>query len=354
MLQLIHLRRLLLQGAALFSIPLFPVVISAASLRSMSEPWPARHFNSEAAGIHIPFEYVNGHIFLTVIVNGRPGYVFLLDTGTSVDVLDLGASRALGIPIEKITHAKDLGFGGGKVSMAGARHLDLRMQDLEAQQVLIGDAAAIVDLRGLARGMNHSMDGILGYPLLRRFVVGINFATDDLVLWPKRDFRYQGKGDVMRLIQRRDHAPEIPVTVGTLTSKTRKATVEVDTGSDASLLLYSQYAKRARIDDIFSTENSKLKPAEGFGLGGCFPVLRAMLASMTMGNVQFGHFIAFMMQSSPALTQRRISGVLGTSVLDSYERVIFDVPHDRMIFELAAKLPMPQKAKLGRVDSPAR
>lgn len=342
MLRRIYLRRLLMAAAVLILAGLFPSLASAASLRSAPDPWPVRHFQSESAGVQIPFEYVKGHIFLQVSVDGKPGFEFLLDSGTSVNILDLGDSHELRIPIEKITHAKDMGLGSGRVSMAGARHLALRMQS-----VLIGDSAAIVDLRGLALAMNHRLDGILGYPLLRKFVVGINFETDELTLWPARGFHYHGGGDVMTLVQQRDRVPAIPVTMSTLNSKTRRALVEIDTGSDASLLLYPRYAHHVHIDEVFFTQNTKLKPAEGYGLGGCFPVLPAEFASMTMGNMLVGRFTAFMMQTSPAVTRHKISGVLGTTVLGNYRWVIFDVPQHQVIFELPPTPPLTQTAKLG-------
>ena len=136
MLPRIYLRRVL-PGIAVLAVVAFPAVVSAASLRSTPDPWPARHFQSEAGGVQIPFEYTKGHIFVTVSVNGNPGYVFLLDTGTSIDVLDLKASRELGIPIEKIKRAKDLGLGGGKVKMAGARHLELLVGGVVHEDVVV-------------------------------------------------------------------------------------------------------------------------------------------------------------------------------------------------------------------------
>ncbi|MGC8550674.1 MAG: hypothetical protein ACP5M4_13345 [Acidobacteriaceae bacterium] len=347
MLNRIYLRRLL-PGIAALAAVLFPAVLSAASLRSAPDPWPTRHFESEAGGIHIPFEFTKGHIFVTVSVNGNPGYIFLLDSGTSIDILDLTASRNLGIPIENIKRARDLGLGGGKVEMAGAKHLSLRIQDSHAQSELIGTSAAIVDLHGLASVMNHRIDGIIGYPLLRQFVVGINFESDELTLWPQREFHYHGNGDVMQLAEQRDNVPAIPITVNTQNRKTRQALVEIDTGSDATLLLYPKYAKRARIDDAFFSTKTKMKPGDGYGLGGLFPILPAIFASMTMGNIQVIHFMAFMMQTSPAVTRRKIAGVIGTTVLSSYKRVIFDVSRSRVIFELRPPPPpLAQTARLG-------
>jgi predicted aspartyl protease len=303
--------------------------VFAASLRDRIGPHPTPAFANENASFSVPFQYYEHHLYVTVTVNGHAGLSFLVDTGTSANILDLTVSRELGIPIQKITHARDLGLGGGKVSVAGAQHVDVRLDNRQ-----IADTLAIVDLHGLASDMKHPIDGILGYPLLRRFVTGINFETSQMTLWPARSFRYRGSGEILAL-SRRGNVPTIPITVATLTQRTKNARVEVDTGSDATLLLYPQYAHRAHLDDSFL----QMKSGQAYGLGGLFPVRPGVLGSMTMGNIMIVRFIAFLMQTKPLPTRKNICGVIGTSVLGSYQRIIFDVPRNRIIFELPPAIP---------------
>jgi predicted aspartyl protease len=316
---------------ALFA--LIPPVF-AASLRDRIAPHPTPPFTDESAGFSVPFQYFEHHLYVTVTVNGHQGLSFLVDTGTSANILDLTVSRQLGIPIQKITRARDLGLGGGKVSVAGAQHVDVRLGHHP-----IADTLAIVDLHGLASDMKHPIDGILGYPLLRRFVTGINFETGQITLWPAKRFHYRGRGEIMAL-SRRGNVPTIPITVATVTQLTRSARVEVDTGSDATLLLYPQYAHRSHLDSAFL----HMKSGQAYGLGGLFPVRPGILGSMTMGNIIVVRFIAFLMQTKPLLTRHNICGVIGTSVLGSYRRVIFDVPHNRIIFELPPAIPPMRQA----------
>uniref|UniRef100_A0A7V4XSM9 Peptidase A2 domain-containing protein n=1 Tax=Acidobacterium capsulatum TaxID=33075 RepID=A0A7V4XSM9_9BACT len=303
--------------------------VFAASLRDRIGPHPTPPFTDESASFSVPFQYFEHHLYVTVSVNGHAGLIFLVDTGTSANILDLGVSRQLGIPVEKITRARDLGLGGGKVSIAGAQHVDVRLDNHP-----IADTLAIVNLHGLASDMRHPIDGILGYPLLRRFVTGINFETSQITLWPARSFRYHGGGEIMAL-SRKGNVPTIPITVATVTQLTRNARVEVDTGSDATLLLYPQYAHRTHLDNSFL----KMKSGQAYGLGGLFPVRPGVLGSMTMGNIMVVRFIAFLMQTKPLVTRRDVCGVIGTSVLGSYRRVIFDVPRNRIIFELPPAIP---------------
>ncbi len=308
--------------------------VFGASLRDRIGPHPNPPFEDENAGFSVPFQYFQHHLYVTATVNGHPGLIFLVDTGTSANILDLTVSRNLGIPVEQIKRARDLGLGGGKVSVAGAQHVNVSLGNHQ-----IADSMAIIDLHGLATDMKHPIDGILGYPLLRRFVMSINFETDQITLWKSRSFRYQGGGDIMAL-SHSGNVPTIPITVATLTQLTKNARVEVDTGSDATLLLYPQYAHHAHLDNSFL----QMKSSQAYGLGGLFPVRPGIMGSMTMGNVMVVRFIAFLMQSKPLATRHNIGGVIGTSVLGSYRRVIFDVPQNRIIFELPPAIPPVRQA----------
>jgi Aspartyl protease len=322
---------------AVLVLCLFSEQILAATLRLETNPRPERSLQDESQGVTVPFEYYRQHIFVTVTVNGKPGMVFLLDTGTSIDILDLTTSRTLGIPLENITKAKDLGLGSGKVSVAGAHDVAVQLGTLP-----LADTVAIIDLSGLERSYGHRTDGILGFPMLKRYVVAIDFERHELTFWHYHGYKYRGSGDRMEL-SGKGNLPTIPVTVNTLSRRTQSAVVEVDTGSDASLMLYPQFAHHSHLEEEFLQMN----PREAYGLGGYFPVRLGVLDSMTMGNTMVTRFTAFLMQTSPEVTRRKVSGIIGTSVLASYQKIIFDVPRGQIIFERPPATPLWRQASLG-------
>lgn len=308
---------------ALVAILFFSQLCHPASLR---QPFPPRT-ESQSWQAHngtvVPFEYFRHHLFVTLTVNGHPGLIFLIDSGTSADILDLQTSQALGIPVEEITRAKDLGLGSGKVSMAGARDLKVEYGSLELAQNL-----AIVDLQGLAESFKHRINGILGYPLLKRFVAQIDFERQEITLWPAGAYSYTGHGNMIRL-SNGGNMPAIPVTVSTPARHSQTALVALDTGSDASLMLYPQFARHSHLEEAFLQKRSQ----SIYGLGGLFPVRPGLLDSMMMGDVKVTGFTAYLMQTSPGLTRHKVSGAIGMTVLGSYRRIIFDVPQSRVIFE---------------------
>jgi Aspartyl protease len=324
---------------AILALCFLPEQILAATLRQEANPRPERSLLDESKGVIVPFEYYRQHIFLTVTVNGTPGMVFLLDTGTSIDILDLTTSRSLGIPLENITKAKDLGLGSGKVSVAGAHNIAVQLGALP-----LAETVAIIDLSGLEKSYGHRTDGIIGFPMLKRYVVAIDFERHELTFWPSHGYKYRGSGDRMELGDK-GNLPTIPVTVNTLSRRQQNAVVEVDTGSDASLMLYPQFAHHSHLEEEFLQMN----PRQAYGLGGYFPVRLGVLDSMTMGNTMVTRFTAFLMQTSPEVTRRKVSGIIGTSVLGSYRKIIFDVPRGEIIFERPPATPtLWRQASLGR------
>ncbi|MHB1674527.1 MAG: hypothetical protein ACYCSP_09785 [Acidobacteriaceae bacterium] len=51
---------------------------------------PAQRFSP----VSVPFDYFNRHIFITVTLNGTPGMVFPLDSGTNSNILSMRTSAA--------------------------------------------------------------------------------------------------------------------------------------------------------------------------------------------------------------------------------------------------------------------
>ncbi len=278
--------------------------------------------------VTVPFEYFKQHIFVTLSVNGRDGMVFLFDTGSNTNILDMATSEELGIHAELEVKQKGVGYGSQKVTIAAARDLDAQMDG-----VPIADSMTIVDLHNLELLNQHHLDGILGMPLLRRFVVEIDFANQLLTLKPAHGYRYRGSGEILGLSQK-DDSLSIAVTLGTGVDEHRNATLDLDTGSDATLMLYSQFIYKSRITDV--SRHGSLTPTQALacGIGGYFGVETVTVPFMTMGQTEMTLLPVFLMHSTPSFSGRRkTDGVIGTAVMALYQKVIFDQPKGRVIFE---------------------
>jgi hypothetical protein len=281
---------------------------------------PAQHF----APVTVPFDYFNRHIFITLTLNGTPGMIFLLDSGTNGNVLSMNTAATMGLQPVSIQQQKGLGLGSGKVYVAAAKDIDARIGEIQVANVM-----AVIDLRDLEQRFGHRIDGILGFPFLQNFVVELDFNKHLLTLMPSKKYSYRGPGDILYLTSR-SKATSIPVMLSTMDHMEQEIKVEVDTGSDVTLLLYPQFVHGAHLEGIFPSKSQQ----QAYGLGGYFAMQYGVLNSLLMGRTEASHLTIFKLLSDPVATRTGFAGVIGTSLLDQFNKVVFDVPRGHIIFEL--------------------
>ncbi len=309
-------------GVVLLALSMVSLPFSSA--RSSNSPQvSADRFNP----VNVPFEYFGRHIFVTLSLNGAPGMVFLLDTGSPSNILNMRTSVAMGLKSLSIQQQKGLGLGPGKVYVAAAKDIDARIGNIQ-----VADQMAIIDLCGLEGNFGHRVDGILGFPFLQKFVVVLDFDEHALTLLPARKYHYHGDGDMLSLLNKATSA-SIPITLDDSGHKRHRAHVQLDTGSDTTLLLYPQYVQDAHLESAFLSN-----PVEqAYGLGGFFPIQLGLLKSLSMGRTEASRLPIFQLQNNSGINvDKGLVGIIGNSFLGRFRKIIFDVHRGHVIFE-----PMP-------------
>jgi hypothetical protein len=250
--------------------------------------------------------------------------VFLLDSGTNSNILSMNTAASMGLQPVSIQQEKGLGLGSGKVYVAAAKDIDARIGGIQ-----IANLMAVIDLEDLEHRFGHRIDGILGFPFLQHFVVELDFDKHLLTLMPSKKYSYRGTGDTLYLTSR-STATSIPVMLSTVDHMQRQIKVEIDTGSDVTLLLYPHYVHGAHLEGIFPSKAQQ----QAYGLGGYFVMQYGVLNSLLMGRTEASHLTVFKLQSDPIATRTGFAGVIGTSLLEQFNKVVFDVPRGHIIFEL--------------------
>jgi hypothetical protein len=251
--------------------------------------------------------------------------VFLLDSGTSSNILNLRTSEALGLRPVSIQQQKGLGLGSGGVNVAAAKDIDARIGDVQVANLM-----AVIDLLGVEQHFHHPLDGILGFPFLQHFAVVLDFDRHLLTLLPSEKYTYRGRGEMLWLTSK-STSTSIPVVLGALGQPQQSAAVEIDTGSDVTLLLYPDYVRVAHLDGAFVA----MPTFQSYGLGGYFLMRSGLLQSLLMGRTQASHLAIFQLQNDPVGGPRKdCVGMIGNSLLDQFQKVVFDVPRGFVIFEL--------------------
>ena len=90
--------------------------------------------------------------------------------------------------------------------------------------------------------------------------------------------------------------------VSTMDHMERQIEVEVDTGSDVTLLLYPQFVHGAHWEGIFPAKSL----LQAYGLGGYFAMQYGVLNSLLMGRTEASHLTIFKMVSEPSRHPNRL------------------------------------------------
>ncbi len=277
------------------------------------------------AALTVPFEYFRRHIYVTVSLQGKLGFVFMLDSGANRNILNLRTSKLLGMQPLKLQQEKNVGFGDAPVYVAPEERINATIGSIQVAQTM-----AVIDLNRFEQHFGHRTDGMLGYPFLRNFVVKVDFQKKLLTLFPRDGYIYRGSGLEIALKPSRDFVIT-PIALGSDRLVRYSVDMAVDTGSDATMMLYDQYVRRLELQDSRQHSVSRL----AFGLNGFYPVALGSIDSFSIGDAET-HNVAvdYLAENETAAAERTLPGAIGNGILQNFRAVIFDVPQGRMFLEL--------------------
>jgi predicted aspartyl protease len=137
----------------------------------------------------VPVSVEAGEVIVDVSIDGRGPFPLIFDTGAE-NAVTPEIAAALGLKTEGTGTVRD--SGGGSLSIAFTRVAQVRIGDAE----MTDQRLAVLPLprHVTDRGNRPAIAGFIGYELLTRFAVRLDYGHSILTLRPGRDFRYEGKG----------------------------------------------------------------------------------------------------------------------------------------------------------------
>jgi hypothetical protein len=152
----------------------------------------------------VPIELVyGGLVYVHVTVNGRP-MAFILDSGAESTVLN--ASRLAGLGLEA-TGTFAAGAGGGDVTVGYVPHVTYAVGGATVKDQIV----SAIPLDGLEGPLGRKLDGILGYDLLSRFVVELDYKHKQLRLLDRETYHHAAGVPVPITLE--DSTPFVDATV---------------------------------------------------------------------------------------------------------------------------------------------
>ena len=243
-------------------------------------------FRATALSVTVPFQRTRNGIFVQARLNARPGPLwFLVDSGAPHTTISAAAARG-GVPL------KNSVISIGDVTVD---RIELRIANLSAESKTWG----------------HKIDGVIGYDLLCRAVLNVDYETSRLTLIHPAVFQYSGNGAELKLNIRHGWS----FVEGTIKVTGLPAVIDtfmVDSGSPDAVnhpIIRDSKGPLRKISNI-----SVFGPTEWFQIG-----------KYTVGSTQS-------MCCSSIDNNRQI----GAEMLSRFH-VTFDYPHKRLILERATR-----------------
>jgi hypothetical protein len=293
-------------------------------------PGPAGQTGRTTRPATFPFEFYRNAIWFDARVNGsRPLHV-QFDTAAGSCVFNRSTAGELGLRVLKEFDQPNAGSGDDPTRIAvlsGAR-LDLPGGALELPQV------AALPLDDVARTYGTRIDVIIGYPLMARDVVTVDFDARTITLRDPDTFGYQGPGTILRLEGPEDvREPIVRARVTVPGAEPIEAPFLVDEPHPHCLLFATPFSTTHNLPAAAEKVAGRLVAGSATGVGGKTPYRVGRIASLELGGVVIKRpTAAFAESKGGAFARTDIAGIIGGEILRRF-RLTFDYPHRRLILE---------------------
>ena len=143
--------------------------------------------------IELPFRYQRGSVWVSLSVNGAPPAEFILDTGAFNTCLDRGYAQTLGLSAEGEHVAEGV---GGYDTFGFTQLRSLRWGASPTKAVELHDLrAGVIELQdGMSSVEWGRTAGLIGYDVLSRFTLELDFDRQVLTLYDPATYTHSGPG----------------------------------------------------------------------------------------------------------------------------------------------------------------
>jgi len=277
--------------------------------------------------ITIPFEYRAKHVWIHVSLDGGPPQDFIFDTGASVTVIDSAFAAAHGMRAKGYMQMAGAGAAGsasfttlGSLGLSAPGGAGVEVRDLNVAVVNVAPT--------FARYFWGEIAGVVGYDVISRFVVTIDYDRRQLVLHDPKTFVYDGHEAPLPL----KLSGVLPSVEAVLDGRYR-GDFRLDVGSSSTVDLHTPFGRAHRLDKRLRDPHE----VAGAGLGGQFSNSLGRLKTMSIGPYTWKDPMVTVSRAvEGAFASRDFAGNIGNRILERF-RVTLDYEHRRIWLEPGAR-----------------
>lgn len=263
-------------------------------------------FMNPSQSTNFPFEWRQGMVFIPLSIHGSKPFRFVLDSGSARTLIDRKAASSLGLKTAEASSAQ--GAGAGRIPLVAVHDVDWQLPGLDSK----GYDFYTVDLAPLDQTLKTTVDGIIGYDLLARFVTTIDFAAGQITIASPAAFRPDSR------------AEEIPLNIHDKWPFFRGELVLPGLVTVQDSFFIDSGSSDAVDHPVVKTMQSKTASASGIGLGT--PIEGAVARAESF---RIGSFVLKGPLVSCCGATEETSRMIGSEILRRFT-VTFDYPSSRL------------------------
>ncbi|HVG40099.1 MAG TPA: aspartyl protease family protein [Chitinophagaceae bacterium] len=234
---------------------------------------------------------------------------FILDTGSGGISLDSVTTRYFGLnptpsdrTIRGIGGIKNVGFlNNQKIHLPGLTvdSLNFHVNDYEILTAVYGE----------------KIDGIIGYSILSRYIVKLNYDSSKIEFWTKGALKYPRGGYLMRPL-----ITTLPVTQTRIRDdKAINSRFLYDMGAGLCMMLSTDFIK----DSALLDKKRKLYAKEAEGLGGKIDMNMTVIKEVRLGPYKFKNVPVFVFDDTYNITSYPyLGGLIGNDLLRRFNVIL--------------------------------
>jgi len=280
--------------------------------------------------VRFPFELLANAIFIRASVNGGPPRLFALDTGSTNSIIASELASDLGI--QSGDRFRSTGAGSDSNIAATVPRLEFVLPGGVARSVGGGAAISMASLWPL---IGQRIYGVVGYNVLRPFVVEIDYAGRRITLHDPAAYRYTGSGTTLPARMYGGYDPQVDGEMIVPGREPIPVRFTLDTGAGGTIVASPLVDKNRLLEAIGRSVSTQDK-----GVGGSVPTeVMGRLSAFRIGpHLVERPVVALSRDKHGSLANEAISVNLGGNILRRFT-VIIDYPNRRVTLEPNRHLP---------------
>jgi predicted aspartyl protease len=271
----------------------------------------------------VPFELNHDHVIVKVHINDSEPLNFLFDSGAGGTLIAKSVADSLGLS-SSLLRTNTGAAGTHKVGL-------VRGTDIRIGEATINNVTVMRDQQDMEELDNGEIvAGIIGFHVLSRFVVHINYDNRHMYIYNRGNFKYDGTGVAMPIVLNYN-IPTVEASLSISGRKPIEGRFLIDTGARSNLLISSPTVDKYNLPDHIG-DHYVLRTQVGSSHKKV-KIMYGRLPSLEFAGQRFDDIpVVLSSTTSGVLSFSDIDGIIGNRILQRFN-LTFDYQRNMMYLE---------------------